>query len=317
MKGFIVWYKFLMWSVSMDQVQNGVSMKNKILYMILIFLLGFGLRAQVVTGSENEWIKVNGIGPNLESDGLYWSFMYTTKDSDLSRIVVTDISDDSQFLVLDLNQKQIYEKGLKKSRKLAPTEYPWMYESGMTVRLFEVKLYKGDESTRLIIPLTFQDGVKNTQRMLLKARTGYDAKVKDVAPYNYLDGRKWILRNYSQDGNFQIFEYTLSQDTIQNWKELFTQSVIAGNYDLDKVVESIQSQLSKDCDSLEFDKESIGDGFILYEWNHGGCAGFPPQHEMGNLIADGKRVLNIRYTYNGPTMPEMNYKVWKGILSRK
>jgi len=96
---------------------------KRLIFLISIFT-GFSLQAQVEIKYEDNYIKINGIGPSNEADGLYWTFMYLTKDQDLDRITLTDISDNKNSLVMDLDKGKIYANGIKKSRKLNPSEYP-------------------------------------------------------------------------------------------------------------------------------------------------------------------------------------------------
>ena len=242
--------------------------------------------------------------------------MYTTKTNNIEKLIVKDISDDFNFEILNLSKKNINSSGSHFSKKLNPPEFDWVYENGQTVRLFLIQIIINNKTELLYVPLTFSEEVKETYRTMIKLRTEYTKISADIPPYNYLDGRKLVLKNISEDRIQRMFEYTLKDDDLSSWKELFTQTLIFQKINLTHFIKSFESDLKKSCPSVYFSSEKLSNDSYFYDWKHDGCKEHPAQHEIAIIMISGENTLNIRYTYKGAEMPENNYLVWKNILKK-
>lgn len=304
-------YLEIQWN-SLSFIREHSRMKRIIAALLL---LPAALLSQEFTGYSNDAIEVTAIGPAMQEDGLYWTITYHTKADNIDRLTFADVSDNGNQSVLSLTGKEIYATNTHMSAKMEPSQYQWVYETGQTHRLFAVTATIKGKATVLYAPLRFTEPAKQSFRMLLKMRTGHDQPTVDVFPYHYLDGRKWIARNSGEDQNQRLIEYTLADEKITSWTELFTQSILLRAIEPERFLEIIQSNLAKDCDSLKFEKTQIGEGRYFYEWRHSGCGGYPAQHEIAVVNSVPEGVVNVRYTFKGPQMPKKNYEIWKSLLT--
>lgn len=285
-------------------------------FLSLLFALVSGpMSAQTAPETENEWARAESLMPVVESEGLVWILEMHAKVPGLTRIEVRDPLDSGKTPLLVVDGKAVYSKGPHRGGALPSDRYSWVYEEGATYRLPEVSIYRGSQIRRLHIPVSLSEGTKGALRVLLYERLGQREPVRPINPYQLFDGRKWLIRNAGQNDQRTLVVFTLENESLVNYNELVSQSMIFTKKGIRDYLPEIRDELRKNCVETKWQETWIGNEMVLYEWSRGPCGELPPQHELATLRRTQKGLLQSRYFFRKETMPEKNYAVWKRLLT--
>ena len=109
-------------------------------------------------------------------------------------------------------------------------------------------------------------------------------------------------------------EYVLVGQTVENWKELVTSHYFAHGVSLHIYFEQVKAGLSRGCPSLSISVLEESEDTILYEWQHDGCQGYPPQHEIDRATRSGKRTLKLSFVEKTTQLSPEKRNAWLTIL---
>ena len=74
------------------------------------------------------------------------------------------------------------------------------------------------------------------------------------------------------------------------------------------------ASLERGCPSLRISVLEESEDTILYEWQHDGCQGYPPQHEIDRATRSGKRMLVLSFVEKTTQLSPEKRKAWLTIL---
>src|ERR1039457_142695 len=100
----------------------------------------------------------------------------------------------------------------------------------------------------------------------------------------HFDSRQWHIGYQAGDQQGALREYVLPGQTVDNWQELVTSRYSAVRVKPRAMFEYFKSQISRDCPSLQISVIEESSDSILFEWKHGGCQGYPAQHEIQRIV---------------------------------
>src|SRR5262249_31112217 len=110
------------------------------------------------------------------------------------------------------------------------------------------------------------------------------------------DSRQWHLGYQESSATMSIREYVLPGETVEAWSELVTSLLVKReDVSVQTVFESFKGQLLQDCPAAKISTIEQSDTNILYEWQHQGCKGFPPQHEIKRITRGPGGILILSY----------------------
>lgn len=287
------------------------------LVVVSVFLLPSFLSAQILPLDENEAIQIKGIAAANNPEGFRWSLWYETRVDDIQKLTLYDLSSGQEKEILSVKGKEIYEPGFKSSEVLELSQLGWIYEEGLTVRMFRLDIERKDSSTSLYLPRTFDESIKGTHRLLFKQRQDHEQPLKRVRPYFYLDSRRWTLDNALSRETYTIYRYKL-EDPPEGPDEIVLQAFLQGDHDPGEILGENIKQMKKDCRNPRSSTTRLTTNAIFFEWKHEGCEDRGPLHLIGifQLKPEEGYVQDIRYVYKAASMPDQNYSVWKAILMR-
>ncbi|MCB1137181.1 MAG: hypothetical protein KDK23_00435, partial [Leptospiraceae bacterium] len=81
-------------------------------------------------------------------------------------------------------------------------------------------------------------------------------------------------------------------------------------------LEHRKKKIMEHCKDPYFDFQEMKPGVIFLEGRHAGCGDRPAMDYLGIIRSGENEILDTRYIYPSPQMPEKNRKVWKAIFMR-
>lgn len=109
------------------------------------------------------------------------------------------------------------------------------------------------------------------------------------------DSRQWQLGYQAATDSQAIREYVLPGQTVHNWTELVTSQYFARDVSPKALFEQFTLQVSRGCPSLRTSIIEESNDTIIFEWQHDGCQGRPPQHEIRRSSSSHTGVLGLAF----------------------
>ena len=130
------------------------------------------------------------------------------------------------------------------------------------------------------------------------------------------DDRAWSAAHQGTDPatGMRIVEYTVAGESVGQWTELVTSSMLAAEIPVARLREVFEASLRKDCPSAEVKTLQKKKDSVLFEWKHQGCGGQPPQHEIRRHVHRAGAVLMLAYVARGSAMNRQRLELWRGLL---
>lgn len=114
-----------------------------------------------------------------------------------------------------------------------------------------------------------------------------------------IDSRLWKVGYEAKNASLQLTEFVLPGQTVESWKELFTQQILTDpehKLSLEKLVGRIREGFSPECKSLKWNIVKQGAIEIIYQWSHDECKSSPPQFEIARLSLNSHGICRWAYT---------------------
>lgn len=137
--------------------------------------------------------------------------------------------------------------------------------------------------------------------------------VPEVWKFNF-DLRPWKLGYQASNGEEAIREYVIPGETVEAWSELVTSHAFTRIMEPKALLENMRALQSKDCPSFRSAILEESPASVLYEWQHKGCRGFPPQHEIRRIARTSRGTLILAYVAKTEKLKEEQHRAWISIL---
>ena len=133
------------------------------------------------------------------------------------------------------------------------------------------------------------------------------------------DGRGWRVGNHDENARQKLTEYVLPKESVDSWHELVTHQTFVDPghaVPLKRLMAQTQRGLANGCPSLDFKVVQESEKEIVYEWQDGGCGGFPAQHEVDRLAVCPSG--ECRWAYATTVLPfePKARKQWLAVLAK-
>lgn len=129
------------------------------------------------------------------------------------------------------------------------------------------------------------------------------------------DSRPWRLGHQEAAPQMSIREYVLQGETVEAWSEMVTSFFVARqSVTVEDMFKNFKKLLSQDCPSLSLSIIERSDTNILFEWQHQGCRGNPPQHEIKRIARGPGGILFLAYVAKATELSEERRNAWISIL---
>ena len=131
------------------------------------------------------------------------------------------------------------------------------------------------------------------------------------------DGRNWKLAYQAKNDNMEVKQYTLENETPDNWTELFNVHAFSGiTLELDKYEEAFVTQLQKVLPDNKIQHKVIKSepNSVLGEW---WIDDKTPndQHEIFRVMSNGQDIVVLRYTTRkAGDLATKDIDKWQNIL---
>jgi hypothetical protein len=136
-----------------------------------------------------------------------------------------------------------------------------------------------------------------------------------VERWNFgFDGRAWKLGHQAATRHGAIREYVLPGQTVQKWTELVTSVYFVSAMAPRPFFEEVRKKLSTGCPSLQVTILEESPDTILFEWQHGGCQGFPAQHEIRRITTELTGTYTLSFVEKTYQMAAEKRAAWLGII---
>lgn len=128
------------------------------------------------------------------------------------------------------------------------------------------------------------------------------------------DARQWQLASQSADRQVAVREYILSGQTVQDWSELVRSMYFARDVAPRVFFEQLRGNLSRGCPSLRVSIIDESVDSILFEWQHTGCQGYPPQHEIQRVSRGRTGTLTLSFVEKTRQLSAEKRSTWISII---
>ncbi len=161
--------------------------------------------------------------------------------------------------------------------------------------------------------IKYSDGVERTlhQLAVITSAQRFDMLERligkplvDKKPERQIDSRLWKVGYEAKNASQQLTEFVLPGQTVESWKELFTQQTLTDpehKLSLEKLVGRIRGGFSPECKSLNWNIVKQGATEIIYQWSHDECKSSPPQFEIARLSLNSRGIC--RWAYSTKLVP--------------
>lgn len=134
--------------------------------------------------------------------------------------------------------------------------------------------------------------------------------------FKQFDDRNWLLGHRGEDDSQVIQEYILDGEKIENWSELITyQFFKSSKLSKSQLVANAEKIHKTQCTDLFWNIVKQNVKYIIYEWSHNGCNGYPAQHELVKVSEKKEGLLVERYTSKDPK--NFSLKKWLEIFKKE
>jgi hypothetical protein len=136
-----------------------------------------------------------------------------------------------------------------------------------------------------------------------------------LEPWSFnFDSRPWKLGHQEANNQGSLREYVLEGETVEAWSELVTSMFVSGNDAVKDVFKRVKRLLSQDCPSLRLTVIEDSSTNVLFEWQHKGCRGYPPQHELKRIAQGRGGILSLSYVAKTAELSDERRNSWISIL---
>jgi len=143
------------------------------------------------------------------------------------------------------------------------------------------------------------------------------AYAKGKLPQPVFDHRAWKLSwSENRDGN-RFEEYTLKQETVENWSELVTMQFFKGNYNALKFAQGMKQILKKSCPNAGFSIVSNDKDInsVIWTFQVSDCPGQKNQLEIARAVVVPHVGIHVfHYATTNLALSEKNFKAWVNNL---
>ena len=153
--------------------------------------------------------------------------------------------------------------------------------------------------------------------VLAGCATSYTSSPSRQVPerWNFaFDSREWRVGYQADNRQQAVREYVLPGQTVHNWRELVTSHYSVQQVAVSAMFEEMKLRLSRDCPSLRVSIIEESADNILYEWQHDGCQGYPPQHELRRITRSLNGTLMLSYVAKTPQLSAETRSTWISII---
>lgn len=185
----------------------------------------------------------------------------------------------------------------------------------------ELVLYEDEGRTKEIDRLTqLVRSYVNTIGPDLMVAKSITAKDETPAPdvperWNFsFDARTWQLGFQDVAGEFAMREYVLAGENVENWSELVTSLFNSNRLPPKAVLANLEKLMAEGCPSFRLSVIEKSASDVLFEWQHKGCRGLPPQHEIKRITRSRRGTLFLSYTAKTEQLSEERRTAWISIL---
>ena len=135
-----------------------------------------------------------------------------------------------------------------------------------------------------------------------------------------LDPQAWRLGYRSVNRLQTLSEYVPIDQSVQEWKELFTLQRLYGmttrSVSPKQMMEQIEQNLKQMSAALIFEVVADNEGDVMFQWRDAGSKDRQPQHEIVRLVAGEKDIHRIAYSRRVSQLAEQDAQRWIGLLRR-
>ena len=135
-----------------------------------------------------------------------------------------------------------------------------------------------------------------------------------------LDGRSWRLGFRTINRLQSLTERVPLDQTVQNWKELFTVQRLYGMTERDvspkHMMGQIEQSLKKGNPDIVFEVLASSDNDATFQWRNPGTNGRTAQHEIVRLLAGERDIFRLAYARKVAQLSQQDVEQWRDILQR-
>lgn len=161
-------------------------------------------------------------------------------------------------------------------------------------------------------PKKFLSGVLLLCSMVLVANP-IIAYAKSKWPEPVFDNRAWKLAwSENRDGN-RFEEYTLKQETVENWSELVTMQFFRGKYNALQFAQKMQQLLKKDCPNADFSilSNKNDPNSIIWTFQAANCSHQKNQLEIARAVVIPNVGIHVfHYATTNLKLSDKDYQAW-------
>ena len=128
------------------------------------------------------------------------------------------------------------------------------------------------------------------------------------------DGRNWEVGWQKHDEQQSIIEYVLGGETVYNWSELVTVSIMIGLQETVTPEQFMENMKQNMKSSVQWNVLEKGDNDILYEWKVMGDPDLDDQHEIARITSTKEGMYSMRYTTKKVPISPDRREEWIKIL---
>lgn len=143
-----------------------------------------------------------------------------------------------------------------------------------------------------------------------------DQEERIVVPTDSWD---WKVGNSSTAGAQTLMEFVRHQESTAHWTELLSlHAATLGSNAPENYAKIIalrsRKSFEETCPRIVWSVLSESDTDVLYEWQHDGCQGDPPQHEIARVVRGTSAVFVVRYTRKVAELPAADRSQWLALI---
>ncbi len=149
--------------------------------------------------------------------------------------------------------------------------------------------------------------------------TSSELLADDLAVSNWqltLDSTVWQEGYQGKDAQQAVVEYVPVGESVESWSSMVTSWVAFQAVAPMALYEQIGKGLAVGCPSLEIGIISKTETSLTFEWKHGGCQGFLPQHELKKLDLQGGWIYSLAVAKKGEGFSAEERATWISRLAR-
>lgn len=139
------------------------------------------------------------------------------------------------------------------------------------------------------------------------------AYAKTKWPGPVFDNRAWKLSwSENRDGN-RFEEYTLKQETVENWSELVTMQFFHGDYNALQFAQKMEQLLKKNCPKADFTIASNKNDLnsVLWTFQVTDCPGQKNQLEIARAVVVPHVGIHVfHYATTDLKLSDKDYQTW-------